>query len=420
MSAVDRFSDPQPLGVAGADCVAFVGDDQTHSVVASVAKEFFDEPVVRDGDTSDALAFLTEAPSPKVLIVDIGDNSSPLSAMLSLTTAATDETRLIGIGEINDISLYRELTGAGVTDYLVKPITEKALNAALERAEEPIGGTLAAAPEAGDLKKVVVVGARGGVGASTVAVNLSWLFADEHGLNTTLVDLDLEFGTVALSLDLEPTRGLREALEYPARIDGLFISSATAKVSDKLAVMATEENLSGEIAFSSEAIEVLFDTLGSSNQCIVVDLPRTSFGIRNQTLVAASHIIMVTELGLSGLRDTIRLLGNIEEAAPKAKVMIIANRGGGDQQAMRMPDFQKALGRKVDFIIPEEHKAFNEASNTGKPLVQFASRSKAAKALQKLGAEIMGKKTKGGGKQRPAKEKKSGAKKSMFSFGKGS
>ncbi len=419
MSAVDSYSDPQTLHIAGADCVAFVGDDQTHNVVAKVSKEFFDEPVVRDGDTSDALAFLTEAPSPKVLIVDIGDNSSPLSAMLSLTTAASEETRLIGIGEINDISLYRELTGAGVTDYLVKPITEKTLSAALERAEEPIGGVQTAAPVAGETKKVVVIGARGGVGSSTVAVNLSWLFAGEHRLSTTLVDLDLEFGTVALSLDLEPTRGLREALEYPARIDGLFISSATAKVSDKLAVMATEENLSGEIAFSSEAIEVLFDTLGSSNQCIVVDLPRTSFGIRNQTLVAASHIIMVTELGLSGLCDTIRLLGNIEEAAPKAKVMIIANRGGGDQQAMRMPDFQKALGRKVDFIIPEEHKAFNEASNTGKPLVQFASRSKASKALQKLGAEIMGKKAKGGGAKKPKKEK-SGSSKSMFSFGKGS
>ncbi|MDH3595145.1 MAG: hypothetical protein OEM93_09880, partial [Rhodospirillales bacterium] len=73
--------------MAGAECVAFVGDGETHEIVASVAQQFFDEPVVRDGDTSDALAFLAEAPPPKVLIVDIGDNSSPLSAMLSLTTA---------------------------------------------------------------------------------------------------------------------------------------------------------------------------------------------------------------------------------------------------------------------------------------------------------------------------------------------
>ncbi len=410
MSAVERFADPQPLQLAGAECVAFVGDDETHGVVASVTQQFFDEPVVRDGDTSDALAFLSEAPAPKVLIVDIGDNTSPLSAMLSLTTAFTDDTRLIGIGELNDISLYRELTGAGVTDYLVKPVTEKALSTALERAEEPVASAGQDAAPA-ETKRVVVVGARGGVGASTLAVNFSWLFAEEHGQRTTLVDLDLEFGTVALSLDLEPTRGLREALENPSRIDGLFISSATAKLTDHLSVMATEENLAGEIAFNSESIGMLFDALGQTNDCVVVDLPRPSFGLRHQTLRAATHVVLVTELGLSGLRDTIRLLGNVEEAAPKAKIFVVANRGGGDQQAMRLPDFQKALGRKVDLLVPDEAKAFNEAANTGKPVVHFAGRSKAAKAIQKIVGDIMGKRAKG------AKKKvKSGSKKSLFSM----
>ena len=145
----------------------------------------------------------------------------------------------------------------------------------------------------------------------------------------------------------------------------------------------------------------------------MVDLPRPTFGIRNQTLRAASHIVLVTELGLSGLRDTIRLLGNVEEAAPKAKVVVIANRGGGDQQAMRLPDFQKALGRKVDLLVPEEPKAFNEAANTGKPLVHFAARSKAAKALQKVIGDLMGKRVKG-----PKKKVKGGPKKSLFSLGK--
>jgi pilus assembly protein CpaE len=411
MSVLERFADPQPLDMGGAECVAFICDGQTREVVANVAQQFFDEPVVRDGDTSDALAFLAEAPAPKVLIVDLGDNSSPLSAMLSLTTAFTEDTRLIGIGEVNDVSLYRELTGAGVTDYLVKPVTEKALSSALERAEESVASTAqpAATEEA---KRVVVIGARGGVGASTVAVNFAWLFAEEHQLRTTLVDLDLEFGTVALSLDLEPTRGLREALENPGRIDALFISSATAKLTERFSVMATEENLSGEIAFSPDSIGVLFESLARTNECIVVDLPRPAFAVRHQTLRAATHVVLVTELSLSGLRDTIRLLGNIEEATSKAKIMVVANRGGGDQQAMRLPDFQKALGRKVDSVVPEESKAFNEAANTGKPLVHFAARSKAAKTLQKLAGDILGRKAKA------AKGRAAGPKKPWLSLGK--
>lgn len=420
MGAVEQF-DPDPLSMAGAECVAFVSDDQTHSVVSGVAQQFFDQPVVRDGDMSDALAFLSEAPAPRILIVDIGDNSSPLSAMLSLTTAAPEETRLIGIGEINDISLYRELTGAGVTDYLVKPVSENALATALERAEEPVA-TEAPQGSPADRKTIVVVGARGGVGASTIAVNLGWLCAQDYKMSTTLVDLDLEFGTVALSLDLEPTRGLREALEHPARIDSLFVQSATASVQDKavrdkFSVMATEENLAGEISFSSDAIEILFDMIGKSNECIVVDLPRPAFALRHQTLQAATHIVIATELSLSGLRDTIRLLGNIEEAAPKARVLVVANRGGADQQAMRMPDFQKALGRRVDLIIPNDPKAFNEASNTGKPVVQFAGRSRAAKALNKLAGEIVGKKA--SAKAKAGSKSGGDAKKSLFSFGKG-
>ena len=416
MSAVENTLDLDPMQLAGADCVAFVNDEHTQGVVSGVTREFFDQPVVRSGDTSDALAFLSEAQPPKVLIVDIGDNSSPLSAMLSLTTAAPEEMRLIGIGQINDISLYQELTEAGVTDYLVKPVSNKALSRALERTEEPVmTATTGDQAQSSETKKVVVVGARGGVGASTLATNLAWLFAEDHGLNTSLVDLDLEFGTVALSLDLEPTRGLREALENPDRIDSLFISSAMAKLTDRLSVMATEENLSGEVAFSSSAVQTLFDTIGQTNACIVVDLPRPTFSIRHQTLRAATHVVLVTELGLAGLRDTIRLLGNIEEAAPKAKVFVVANRGGSDQQAMRLPDFQKALGRRVDLIVPDESKAFNEAANTGKPLVHFAARSKAARSIQKLAGDILGKQSKGKSK---GKGKPAGEKKSLFSFGK--
>ena len=411
MSAAEDFADSDSLIMAGADCVAFVNDTQTKEIVSTVARQFYDEPVVRDGDTSDALSFLSEAPPPRVLIVDIGDNNSPLSAMLSLTTAFTDDTRLIGIGEVNDISLYRELTEAGVTDYLVKPVNEKALAAALERAEEPTVTASAPAAVVEEAKRIVILGARGGVGATTIAVNFSWLFAESFGMRTTLIDLDLEFGTVALALDQEPTRGLREALESPSRIDGLFISSATAKVTERLSVMATEENLSGEIMFANDGVEALFEILGKTNECLVVDLPRPSFALRHQALHGATHIILVTELSLSGLRDTIRLLGNIEEAGSKSKIMVLANRGGGDQQAMRLPDFQKALGRKVDLLVPDEAKAFNEASNSGKPLVHAAPRSKASRALQKLAGDIVGK--------RPAKMKKPKAaqKKSLFSLG---
>jgi len=389
MGMPDSLFDPEPLQCEAAECIAFVGDEQTHGVVSSVLQQFFADAVVRDGDSSAALAYLAEVPAPKVVIVDIGESSQPLSAMLSLTAAFTDETHLIGIGEINDIALYRELTEAGVTDYLVKPVTEKALAAALSRSEEV---KVEAAPKPqispGEVHKIIVVGARGGVGASTTAVNLAWIFAEEKGMKTALVDLDLEFGTIALSLDLEPTRGLREALETPARIDNLFISSATAKLSDNLSIMATEENLAHGHSFSPNAVEVLFETLAHEHGCIVVDLPRALYSVREEVLNEATHVILVTELSLPALRDSIRLLGIIEEAAPKTPITVVANRCKGGQQAMGQGEFQKALGRKVDLTITDESKLFNDAANTGKPVVNQSGRSKAAKSLRSIAGII--------------------------------
>ncbi len=389
MGMPDSLFEPEPLQSEAAECIAFVGDEQTHGVVSSVLQQFFADAVVRSGDSSAALAYLAEVPAPKVVIVDIGESSQPLSAMLSLTAAFTDETRLIGIGEINDIALYRELTEAGVTDYLVKPVTEKALAAALSRSEEVKAAatpTSQASPD--EVHKIVVVGARGGVGASTTAVNLAWIFAEEKGIKTALVDLDLEFGTVALSLDLEPTRGLREALETPARIDNLFISSATAKLTDNLSIMATEENLAHRHSFSPNAVEILFETLAHENGCIVVDLPRALYSVRDQVLAQATRVILVTELSLPALRDSIRLLGIIEEAAPKTPITVVANRCKGGQQAMGQSEFQKALGRKVDLMIADESKVFNDAANTGKPVVNHAGRSKAAKSLRSVAAVV--------------------------------
>jgi pilus assembly protein CpaE len=389
MGMPDSLFDPEPLQCEAAECIAFVGDEQTHGVVSSVLQQFFADAVVRDGDSSAALAYLAEVPAPKVVIVDIGASSQPLSAMLSLTAAFTEDTHLIGIGEINDIALYRELTEAGVTDYLVKPVTEKALAAALSRSEE---AKVEAAPKPqispDEVHKIIVVGARGGVGASTTAVNLAWIFAEEKGMKTALIDLDLEFGTIALSLDLEPTRGLREALETPARIDNLFISSATAKLTDNLSIMATEENLAHGHSFSPNAVEVLFETLAHEHGCIVVDLPRALYSVRDEVLNEATHVILVTELSLPALRDSIRLLGIIEEAAPKTPITVVANRCKGGQQAMGQGEFQKALGRKVDLTITDESKLFNDAANTGKPVVNQSGRSKAAKSLRSIAGII--------------------------------
>lgn len=389
MSVADRILEQNPADSVSAECVAFVGDNQTHSVVGSVLKEYFAEPLVRDGGPNQAIEYLGSTVPPSLLIVDVSEAVSPQTAMLSLTAAIPEGTKVIGIGSVNDIAVYREIVDSGACDYLVKPVTEKALASALNRSEESDRhrNLSESAPEQ-KKARIAVLGSRGGVGASTVALNLAWILSEEHKYKTTLVDLDLEFGTVALALDLEPTRGLREALENPARVDGLFISSATAKLTEHLSIMATEENLTAEVQYNPNAVDALFEALGRINDAIVVDVPRASFAVRRRVFESATEIVLVTELNLSGLRDSLRLLRGVKEVAPDTPLRVVANRSMGPKQAMQLKDFQKALEHKIDLILPDEPKAFNAAANTGKPLAQTHARAKVCKALRKFTDEF--------------------------------
>ena len=385
MSAAEEFLQESFAPTGTSDCVAFVGDNQTHDTMKHALSQLYNDPVVRDGGASKALEFLGDGALPKVMIIDIGDGEDPLSALLTLSTAIPEGVRLIGIGTINDITLYRELTEAGILDYLVKPVTERQIISALERFEQ---NESEVDEEQAVSSKIAVIGARGGAGASSLSVNLSWLLAEEFKQKTMLLDLDLWFGTIALSLDLEPTRGLREALENPARIDSLFISSSTAKISENLSVMAAEEALAGEMVYYSGATEILIDTLSHSMRNLVMDLPRGAFRMRHPVLQSATTIALVTPPNLAGLRDSIRLLGAIDDAGSSAKVKIVVNQAGGPQQAMSVSEFEKALGHKVDIEVPDEPKIFKDATNNGKPAVQVAPRSKTAKALMGLASEV--------------------------------
>jgi pilus assembly protein CpaE len=386
------------------ECIAFVGDNQTHGVVSNVLGEQFNDPIIRDGSTAQVIEYLSDAPPPGILIVDLSDSASPLTAIMSLTAALTEDTRIIGIGAVNDITLYREIVDAGATDYVVKPVTEKALTLALQRVNEPSSGGTAPQDIERKQERIAVIGSRGGVGVSTVATNIAWYFGQELNNKTVLVDLDLEFGTVALSLDLEPTRGLREALENPSRIDSLFISSATAKLTDNLSVMATEETLAEDLHFNPNAVDILFETIGRNADAIVIDVPRSSFSVRQKALEAATSIVVVTEITLSGLRDCIRILASAEDAAPQTPIFVVANRSGSQGQAMPISEFQKAIGRKIDFQVPEDPKALNAAANNGKPLLQQDRRGKASKAVEKIASQLGGKKN----KAKKEKDKKAG------------
>ena len=197
--------------------LGFTVDAETRSTLLALAGDRgWPAECVRDGCVPEATAQLAGAATPETLVVDIGTDGSPFVDLSVLADACDAGTRVVVLGEVNDVALFRRLRALGVEDYLLKPVTREVLGAALRQS-----ASARASEGADDGRLIAVMGARGGAGASTVALNLAWTMAHECGLRVALVDFDLGFGSIALALDIEPGRGFRDALESPGRIDGL-------------------------------------------------------------------------------------------------------------------------------------------------------------------------------------------------------
>src|SRR5579863_8427223 len=216
-----------------APLAAFVRDEGTRNTLVTALGSDWPAATIHVGGFNEATVHLAADPSARILIVDFSECPDIPKALDRLAEVCTPGTLVIALGEVNDVTLYRRLRAAGVADYLVKPVTTEAFAHALQIASQPaatIGQDKAARPK-GDV--VAVVGARGGVGATTVATTLAWLFAEEADRRTMLIDLDVRWGTTGLALDVETSHGLCEVLANPERIDSLFVSSAAARIGDK-------------------------------------------------------------------------------------------------------------------------------------------------------------------------------------------
>ncbi len=365
---------------------AFLSDPATTATVAEVALQYDKAPAIFEGNASEALEYLRDSTIPDIIIIDLADNPQPPEGLAQLRETIGTAPWVIALGEANDIGLYRRLINMGISDYLVKPVTDELLHDAIRRADNDrsaFGGD-----DEGKRRRIAVLGVRGGVGASTVATSLAWIFAEQQRRRTALVDFDLEFGTIALSLDIEPTAGLREALEKPERIDSLFIASATARISDRLSVLAAEETLESDRIFSPQSVDLLLDVLNQENEIVIADVPRSAVTMRRRLMETASHVILVTDLGLPALRDCLRLLAALQEPAGQAEISIIANRTGSKNDGMSRAEFEKALGRPLDMTLAEDPKASRKASDTGKPIPACAKSSKFAQALSEYASRI--------------------------------
>ncbi len=254
-----------------------------------------------------------------------------------------------------------------------------------------------------------VIGTRGGVGASTLVTSLAWLFSVDKRMPTALLDLDVHFGTGALTLDLEPGRGLTDAIDNPSRIDGLFIERAMIRANDNLAILSAEAPINQPLMTDGAAFMQLQEEFKHTFEMTVLDMPRNMMINFPHLLNDVNVVVLVTEMSLASARDTIRILSWLKTNAPHAQVLITANKVQPGVAEISKADFEASIERKIDIAIPFDQKAAANAAKLGKTFVDANGSTKGTAAIKQLALQIMG-----AGEEDAPVSNDAGAKKSLL------
>jgi pilus assembly protein CpaE len=371
---------------------AYICDDTSLDVIRPVVIELGWQPEkCNKGGLRNAVQSLSVSASPAILLVDLSESGDPLNDINALAEVCEPGTVVIAVGQVNDVRLYRDLLSSGIHDYLLKPLSPQQVHDALNQAL-----AVFMAPKSGDSDgakrhiSTAVVGTRGGVGASTLATSLAWLFSEQHKSPTALLDLDVHFGTGALALDLEPGRGLTDAIENPSRIDPLFIERAMVRAGDNLSILSAEAPINQPLMTDGAAFVQLEDEFRQAFEMTVIDLPRNMLINFPQLMADVNLVLLTCELTLASARDTIRLLSWLKTNASHAHPMIVANKVQPAMAEISRGDFEASIERRIDFMVPYDFKAASNAAKLGQVFVDANRSSKATAAMRQIAERVMG------------------------------
>jgi pilus assembly protein CpaE len=339
---------------------------------------------VQLGGIDAAVEHLGKHATPNLLIVETRlQGQTALEEIDRLAEVCDPATKVLIIGRVNDVHLYRELVRKGVSEYLVAPVNPLHLI-------EVISG-LYLNPDAAPIGRVIsFVGARGGAGSSTLAHNVGWCIAERLHINTAIVDLDLPFGTTGLDFNEEPGQGVAEALSAPERLDDVLLDRLLIKAGEHLSLFTAPAMIERNYDADTDAYESVLDGVRQVTPCVIVDLPHVWTPWVKQTLLASDEIVIVATPDLASLRNgksfaDMLKTARTNDAPPK---LVINQVGVPRRPEIPAKDFSETLGLQPSLILPFDPGLYGAAANNGQMLVQMQPRSQTANGIN-LMAELL-------------------------------
>src|SRR6201987_3316730 len=323
---------------------------------------------IQMGGMAAAIEAYRSAPTPNVIILEADPRTDILAGLDHLATVCDPGTRVVVIGRVNDVALYRELVRRGVSDYVIAPINTLDVVRSI--------CSLFSAPEAKSVGRVIAVaGAKGGVGASTIAHNVAWAIARDLAMDSVVADLDLAFGTAGLDYNQDPPQGIADAVFSPDRVDTAFIDRLLSKCTDHLSLLAAPATLDKVYDFGVDAFDSIFDTLRTTMPCIVLDIPHQWSGWTKRALVSADDILIVAAPDLANLRNTKNLFDLPKASRPNDRppLYCLNQVGVPKRPEINAGEFANAIESEPIASISFDPQMLGSAANNGQMIAEISA-----------------------------------------------
>ncbi|WP_305988893.1 CpaE family protein [Roseibium sp. MMSF_3544] len=334
-----------------------------------------------------AIDVFAQAPTPNLIIVESNGQREELIPSLDQLAEYCDAgTKVIVIGNVNDVSLYRDLIARGVSEYLISPVNVYQLIGAIaeqysDPESEPLGRTIA------------FFGVKGGCGSSTVAHNSAWSLGRNFQSEVVITDLDLPFGTAGLDYNQDPLQGVFEAISQPDRLDETYLDRILSKCNEQLSLLAAPATLERTYDHSEKSFEMLLETMRTSVPNVVLDVPHTWNAWVKNTLLNVDEIVLVAEPDLANLRNAKNTVDMLKQLRPNDRPPhLVMNKVNVPKRPEIKPDeFAAALGLTVQASIPFEPQLFGTAANNGQMIGEMDGKHAVARLFDDMSQVISGK-----------------------------
>ncbi|MBX3597795.1 MAG: AAA family ATPase [Rhizobiaceae bacterium] len=326
---------------------------------------------VHMGGIATALDFYQTAPTPNLIILESRSEPKDLMDQLhQLSEYCDPATKVIVIGHYNDVGLYRELMRAGVSEYMVAPVT-------MPEIISVVAGIFVD-PEAAPMgHSIAFVGAKGGVGSSTIAHNVAWSISTLFQSEVVVADLDLAFGTANINFDQDPPQGIAEAVFAPDRVDEVYLDRLLTQCAEHLSLLAAPSTLDRTYDFDTDAFSQIIDTAQRSAPILILDLPHVWTGWAKQVLTRADDVVITATPELANLRNAKTMIDMLKKLRPNdAPPKLILNQVGMPKRPEIKPaEFTDPLGIEPVAVIPFDPQIFGQAGNSGRMIGETDAKS---------------------------------------------